>query len=315
MTLYLDDDDVAELLQMGDAIVATEQAFRLLAEGVAVNEVRHRSRADDVVLNVLWSIAPTEGVAGVKSYAVVNRDVSHGTVLNLLLYSSSTGELLAIIKADRLGQLRTGAASAVASRVLARPDAARLTIYGTGFQAEFQLRALQASMPTLQSVSVVGRNTSRRDSFVRRMRAALGIEISAVDPEKGARNADVIVTATGSPEPVFRGDWLQAGVHINAVGSNMAGKRELDRRTLERATLIVVDDQDCASFESGDLIRNGWEVASCAELGDILVDRASGRREKDDVTIFESHGLAIQDVVCASFVYARAVASGRGLRV
>ena len=114
MTLYLDDDDVAELLQMGDAIVATEQAFRLLAEGVAVNEVRHRSRAEDVVLNVLWSIAPTEGVAGVKSYAVVNRDVSHGTVLNLLLYSSSTGELLAIIKADRLGQLRTGAASAVA---------------------------------------------------------------------------------------------------------------------------------------------------------------------------------------------------------
>lgn len=312
MTLYLDDDDVAALLPMEDAVECVDSAFRMLSDASAVNEVRHRTETPDLALNVMWSVVPSAGVLGVKSYSVVRRDVSQGAVLTLLLYSVDTGELLSVIKADRLGQLRTGAATAVATRTLASPHAETLAVYGTGFQAETQVMALAVTVPSLRTVRVVGRSPERRDDFIERMRGLVDIDVGAAEPEEAARGADLLVTATGSGDPVVRGDWVSTGSHVNAVGSNLATKRELDRTLLGRASVIAVDDHDTALKECGDLIANDWEQDEVVALGDVLTGRAPGRRADSEVTLFESHGLAVQDVTCAALVHERAVAAGMG---
>jgi ornithine cyclodeaminase/alanine dehydrogenase len=252
---------------------------------------------------------------GVKSYPVVRTDVTQGSVLTLLLYSMNTGELLAVIKADRLGQLRTGAASALATRVLARPEAEVLTVFGTGFQASAQVPAVAAVLPRLRAVNVVGRQPERLREFVARLRTTLDVTVDAVDLPAAVEMADVIITATGSSEPVLRGDWLPPGVHINAVGSNVAGKRELDRAALERAATIVVDDRDVAAAECGDLLANDWDQSGVSTLGDVVTGRSPGRRTAADITLFESQGLAVQDVVCAKHVFDRALEQGRGRRL
>src|SRR5262245_17642192 len=315
MTLYLDDDDVAALLPMQDAVACVDSAFRLLSDASAVNEVRHRTETPDVVLNVMWAIVPSAGVLGVKSYSVVRRDVSQGAVLTLLLYSVETGELLSVIKADRLGQLRTGAATAVATRALARPHAETLAVYGTGFQAETQVLALAATVPGLRTIRVVGRSPERRDDFIERMRALVGVDVGPAEPEEAARGADLLVTATGAADPVLCGDWVRPGSHVNAVGSNLATRREIDRALLRSASVIVVDDHDTALKECGDLIGNRWDHAEVVALGDELTGRAAGRRDDSEVTVFESQGLALQDVACAALVYERAVAGGVGRRL
>ena len=194
MTLYLHDADVSELLPLQDAVTCVEQAFRLLSEGTAVNVVRRRTLVEHVSLNVMWAAAPTLGVLGVKEYPVVRGDVTQGAVLTLLLHSFTTGELLAVVKADRLGQLRTGAASAVATRVLARPDSQTLAVYGCGFQAETQVLAQAAVLPQLRAVRVVGRGAQRRDEFVSRIRRALDIEVTTAHPQEAAESKPIKFT-------------------------------------------------------------------------------------------------------------------------
>lgn len=310
MTRYIDDKDVASLLSQADAVHEVDKAFRLLADGRARNAPRQRSQMDNMVLNVMWAFAPTEGVAGVKAYPIVRTDVTQGAVLTLLLYSFTSGELLAVLKADRLGQLRTGAASAVATRALARDDAKVLTIYGTGFQAETQALAQAEVMVNLETVLVVGRHTGRRHSFIERLRQKLSVDVREAEPETAARSADVISTATGSADPVLMGNWLEPGTHINAVGSNNAEKREIDREVLERAGLIACDDLEVAAIDGGDFIANAWNQSSVTPLGDVLTGRALGRQNADEITIFESHGLALQDVVCAAHVLRKAAGVG-----
>src|ERR671933_874189 len=205
MTLYLSDRDVTSLLSMADAIKCVDQAFRLLSDGSAVNAVRRRTACEGVVVNVMWALAPSAGVLGVKEYPVVRRDVSQGAVLVLLLHDFGTGELLAVIQADRLGQLRTGAASAVATRALARQDAQVLALYGTGFQAETQVLAVGEVLPHLHTVFVVGRDGDKRARFMERLRGQTALNLVASDPDEAAAKADVIVTATGASAPVLHG--------------------------------------------------------------------------------------------------------------
>lgn len=306
MIKYFDDEEIAELLSSAEALSCVEESFRLLADGRAVNAPRQRSGMKGLVLNVMWALAPSEGVAGVKSYPIVRSDVTQGSVLTLLMYSYSSGELLAVLKADRLGQLRTGAASAVASRLLARKDAHVLAVYGTGFQALGQVLGQAQVLSELQTVLVVGRDAARRDKFIDRLRSNLNAEVRVAEPEAAARAADVICTATGSADPVVRGEWLQPGAHVNAVGSNNSDKREVDRAVFERAAVIVTDAIDVAAVDGGDFILNDWDQQSVGSLGDILTGRASGRREPAEITVFESHGLAIQDVLCAAHVLRKA---------
>lgn len=310
MTLYIDDELVSAHLSVREAFECVDRGFRSLAQGDAVNAIRRRSGVGDVVLNVMWALAPDDGVMGVKSYPVVRSGTTQGAVLILLLYSMESGDLLAMFKADRLGQLRTGAATAVATAALARPDSEVLSVYGTGFQAGAQVAALVEAIPSLKALNVVGRNPDRRDSFIRSLRETVPLEITAADPEGAARTADVIVTATGASDPVLHGDWVKPGTHINAVGSNLASKREVDRGTLERASLIVVDDRDVAAADCGDLILNRWDQAAVGTIGDVLVGRSPGRMAAEDVTIFQSQGIALQDVVCAAAILRRVARSG-----
>jgi alanine dehydrogenase len=312
MMLYLDDDDVSALFSIGDAIDCVDRCFLLLADGTAVNAVRRRSAANGTTLNVMWALAPTEGVLGVKEYPVVRSDVTQGAVLTLLLHAMDTGRLLAVLAADRLGQLRTGAASAVATRALARKDSETLALFGSGFQAESQALALAQVMPELRRVLVVGRDAAKRDRFAQRLRAALDIEVIGSPAQEAAERADVVVTATGSTEPVLLGQWLRPGTHVDAVGSNVASKREVDREVLARAARIVVDDYEVAANECGDLIANDWDQSQVVSLGDVLTGRAAGRSNADEITVFESQGLALQDVVCAGVIYERAVERGVG---
>lgn len=315
MTLYLDDAAVSALLPMPDAISCVDRAFRLLAVGAANNEVRHRSTVGGTTMNVMWAMAPTESVMGVKEYPVVRRDVTQGVTLTLLLHAFDSGELLAVVQADVLGQLRTGAASAVATGVLARPDSGVLAVYGSGFQAETQVLGLAQVLPELRTVRVVGRDEQRRNQFISRLRARLAVNVVASTAREAAEQADVIVTATGAAEPVLLGNWVRPGTHINAVGSNVAKKREIDRSLLEKTALVVVDDREVAAAECGDLIANSWNQTEVVTLGDVLTERASSRSTAAEITLFESQGLALQDVVCAGLVYTRAVERGIGQRL
>lgn len=310
--IFLTDADVARLLPIEDAIDQTEQAFRLVASGEATNAARQRSEQDGATLNVMWALAPSRGVAGVKSYTVVRQDVSQGTTLVLVVYSSDTGELLAVLEANRLGQLRTGAATAVATRALARPDSSTLALIGTGFQAEYQARALAALSglggPELDTITVVGRNAARRDSFAERLRDSMGIEVRTDTAAEAVAGADVVVTATGSATPVLSGDWLRAGTHVNAVGSNLATRTEVDRRVLERADHILLDHVDSTLAECGDLQVHGWPRAGVRDLGSVLRGPAAGRGTDEEITLFESQGLTLQDLLCAELVLRRMAA-------
>ncbi len=316
MAVYLSDAEVASLLPMARAVDCVEAAFRGLARGEAVNAVRVRMAADSAVMNVMWACAPSVGMMGVKSYVTAQRGVTKGTALALTLYAMDTGEMVALLEANRLGQIRTGAATAVATRAMANEGPAALSIYGTGFQAEYQLRALLATQPTIAEVRVVGRDADRRDAFIEGMaREFPAARFLPADAETAASSADVIVTATNSAEPLFDAEWLRPGTHVNAIGSNDPRKREIGREVLERAALVLVDDLEVARRECGDLLANHWDMARVGTLGELLVGARPGRRRGDEITLFESQGLAVQDVVCGAAVVALARERGLGIRL
>ncbi|MFC4298405.1 MAG: ornithine cyclodeaminase family protein [Castellaniella sp.] len=315
MALYLNDEAVADLLPMAQAVDCVDAAFQSLARGEAANAVRVRMAVAPAVMNVMWACAPSVGVMGVKSY-VTGGGTTQGTTLTLTLYSMATGEMLALVEANRLGQIRTGAATAVATRAMAKPHPVVLSVYGTGFQAEYQVRALLGAQPTMAEVRVVGRDPGRRDAFIERLsREFPGARFLPADAKTAAACADVIVTATQSAEPLFDAAWLQPGVHINAIGSNDPRKREIGRDVLERAGLILADDLEVARKESGDLLANQWDMARVGSLGDLLIGKRPGRARDDEITVFESQGLAVQDVVCGAAIVARAHEKGSGIRL
>lgn len=316
MAVLLDEAAVGALLTPAEALAGVEESFRLLANGGAVNEPRHRSAAGGTTMNVMWALAPALDVIALKSYPVVRSDVSQAAVILVTLYSHSTGECLGIVQAGLLGQRRTGAASALATRLVARPDSRTLTVFGTGYQAAGQVRAISAVLPRLRTVNVVGRALSRSEAFIAAVSEELPeLTFRACEPEEAVRSADVIVTSTGAREPLFRGDWLQPGTHVNAIGNNQAQAREIDRATLTRAQRVIVDSRRVAAIEGGDFITNHFDVAHAIELAEVLEGDVVARRDDSDITVFESHGLAVQDLVCSFRVLKAAEAAGCGQRV
>lgn len=311
MSVLLREAEVRELLPLATAVEAVEYAFGLLGRGEAINCPRRRGSVHGAVLNVMWALAPTLGAMGIKSYPIVRTDVTQGSSFTFLLYGLPDGQLDAIIEADALGQRRTGAASAVATKYLARTDSEVLAVFGAGWQAESQVEAVARVLPYLRRVLVVGRSPGRRDRFIAEMRRRTGLSFEAAEPKAAVRNADVLITATGSSEPVFDGAQLAPGTHINAVGSNLAQKRELDAETLHRSSRVVVDSAEVARLESGDLLVNGFDWSRLEELGPIAAGQALGR-EADEITVFESHGLALEDLACAVRVLRRARELGIG---
>jgi ornithine cyclodeaminase/alanine dehydrogenase-like protein (mu-crystallin family) len=306
MSLLLRESEVDTLLAVPEAIEAVEEAFGLLGRGDAVNCPRRRGVAGSAVLNAMWALAPTLRAMGLKAYPIVRTDVTQGSSFTFLMYDLPNGELEAIIDAGVLGQRRTGAASAVATKYLANRDSETLTVLGAGWQAESQVEAVAQVLPHLSHVLVVGRSRERRNRFIEKMRPRLGIPFETPEPEDAVREADVLITATGSEEPVFDGAWLSPGVHVNAVGSNLAEKREIDAETLRRASRVVADSIEVARLESGDLLRNGFDFQGLEELGAIVTGSVPGRRGVDEITLFESQGLALEDLSCAVRVLRRA---------
>jgi alanine dehydrogenase len=313
--LLLTEADVGKLLTMDIALDAVEGGLRKLALDEAENIPRSRCRTDHVMLHVMSAAAKGIGFLGYKAYT----STKAGARMHVGLFDGRSGALVALIEADVLGQMRTGAASGVATRVLANPDATNVGLYGTGKQARTQLLAVSAVRP-VKRVAVFSRSEERRRQFAETMCRECGVEVVPVDrPELAARGQQIIITATSSVEPVLLGEWIDDGAHLNVVGSNYLSKAEIDVAAVKRANRIVVDDREAAQIEAGDLapaVKSGvlhW--SDVAELGAVLVGKAQGRETPADVTLFKSVGLAIEDVVTAARVYKAAKEQGVGREI
>ena len=313
MALFLTEKDVNEVLTMDLALEAVEEGLRLQAEGKAANSPRSRLRLPNGVFNFMSAVAPGLGVMGQKTYAVVQGSPVRFYVQ---LYSTETGELLAVMEASDLGQVRTGAASGIATKYMARRDAATVGIIGAGYQARTQLEAV-CRVRDIQSAKVFSRTPERREKFAARAGAKLGVAVSAVDSaEECVRDADIVITITNASRPVLNGQWLRPGTHINAAGVNNWMHRELDGEAVKRSKVIVTDDVEQAKIECGDLlypVERGvirWE--DVRDLSEVVSGVSPGRTGDGDITLFESQGLALEDIATGIRVYQLAKEKGIG---
>ncbi len=313
--MFLRESEVERLLDMPAALEAVEEVLRQFGKGQAPNQPRRRIFVPDGVLHVMAGGMPAWGVMGLKAYAAVKGQVR----FVVLLFSSQTGELLALIEANRLGQIRTGAATGIATKYMARAEAGVVGIFGTGWQARTQLEAV-CSVRSIQEVRAYSRNPDRRRRFSADMEKLLRCAVRPVEsPRDVIVGADILITITSSREPVFDGRLVEPGQHLNVAGSNMVQKREVDDETIRRADRIVVDQIEDGQIESGDLIGpvergiTSWDRMH--ELGHVVCGKVPGRSGPDEVTLFKSNGLAIEDVAVAWRILERARTQGQGTEV
>jgi alanine dehydrogenase len=309
VTIYLTEDDVAGLLSPADAVDAIEACFRRMAAGSVENRPRYRLGLDGGALAVMAASDHGLGYAGAKVYA----GFRSGARFEVLLFRMDAPELVAVIDADKLGQLRTGAASGVAARHLAREDATTLGVIGCGWQAESQVACIRAALPGIERVVAYCRTEASLRAFCERNDAEPGE--TAQDPAA----CDVVVTVTGSSSPVLRGDWLHAGALVCAVGANDGRRRELDNAVLQRATFVCCDSIEVARLESADLIEpiesGVLDWLEVHELQEVVAGETRGRDSTDDIVVFKSNGLAAWDVAAAAAAveHARERGAGRDL--
>lgn len=306
MTLFLKEDEVRELLSMEEALERVESSFLAQKQGDAVNRPRQRILLKQCSLHYMAAALPSENLLGMKVYTA-GKD---GVRFLVLLYEAESGALLAQMEADWLGRLRTGAASGVATKYLARKDASRVGIIGTGGQAKTQLEAV-AKVRTVSEAWAYARDVARRRAFCEEMEARLGFRVRPAEcAEEAVRFGDILITATTARAPVLLGKWLRPGAHVNAIGANMANRREVDNETLERATVLAVDSREQAEIEAGDLIQGlpsvgkGWN--DVVEMKDVVARSHPGRRSDEEITLFKSCGIALWDVAVAGLVYRKA---------
>lgn len=310
--LLLTEDDVRQVLTMDLALEAVEEILRKLALDEAANMPRSRVQTDHAMLHMMSASARTLGVMGYKSYATSRK----GTHFHVGLYDGRSGVLQALMQADYLGQVRTGAASGVATQYMARPDATEVGLFGSGKQARTQLQAI-CKVRRINRVQVYSPNEERRRNFAAEMSHLCEVEVMPVPrPEMAAEDKDIVITATSSREPVLNGHWIAEGTHINAIGSNFITKAEVDAVTVRRCESIVVDSKEQARLEAGDFVQpledGSIHWADIHELGQVIVGRYTGRAHPQDVTLFKSLGIALEDVAVAARVYAKAQSAGLG---
>jgi ornithine cyclodeaminase/alanine dehydrogenase-like protein (mu-crystallin family) len=302
--LYITEEHVQQKLAMRDALRLVEESFRQFAAGAAVNHPRKRLiLPGGSILHYMAGGNPE--YFGIKVYSSNPKTGAHFT---FLLYRAADGAPLANIEANHLGQIRTGAASGVATKVLAREDADVLGVIGSGFQSLTQVEAI-SQVRRLREVRVWSRKTERRTEFARNCALRFGLNARATDTAReAAEGAGIVVTATGAKGPVVESAWIAKGTHINAMGSNWTIKRELPTDlVLYKADIVTVDSVEDGRLESGDLVipmqeRPGIEFPA-QEFADVMAGRKPGRTSRDQITIFKSNGLAIQDVAVAGFLY------------
>jgi len=305
--LYLTEADVESLFAPADAVGVVEESFRRLAAGEVVNQPRLRLPLAGGALALMAAADSGLGLAGVKTYTAVAGRASFVVVL----FDAQRGDCVGVIEANVLGRLRTGAASGVAAKYLAPPGSTRLGIIGCGFQAETQVAAIRAAVPTIEHVVAYCRTDAALAGFCERVGAE-----PAESHREAAEESDVVVTATTSKDPVLRGDWLRPGTLVCAVGANHPSRRELDDAVLERASFVCCDAREQARLESGDLIEpvahGVLDWLEVHELQEVVAGEVAGRASPEDVVVFKSNGLAAWDVAIGAAALERARARGIG---
>jgi ornithine cyclodeaminase/alanine dehydrogenase-like protein (mu-crystallin family) len=309
-TLFLDEGDVAQLTSVTEVIEALETAFRDQASGKAFTNSRQRLRMPGSMLHMMAGAVP--GYFGYKAYTVM----AGRAQFYFFLFKAETAELLSIMEADALGQIRTGAATGLATKWMSNPSASDVALFGAGWQAESQLLAMDA-VRHLNRVSIVNRKPERREAFIKKMQARVKARlVAAASPEDAVRTSHIITTMTSSKEPVLKGEWLEPGQHINAAGGNMLLRKELDDAAVLRSNTVVVDSIEQAKIEAGEFVgvietgRRHWE--DFVELRDVVAGFKPGRTNPGDITLFKSLGLAMEDVAIGKIVYERAKERGIG---
>ena len=300
---------MASVVTVSDALDAVEGCFRRLAAGAIENRPRTRMRIEGGVFAVMAAADRDSGFAGLKSYAWL----PGGTPFVVCLFDLERAELAAVIEADKLGQLRTGAASGVAARYLARAGARTLGIIGCGWQAESQVAAIREAVPTIERVVAYCRTAGRLQAFCEKVGAEPG------ESHRDPAEQDVVVTATTSKDPVLRGEWLRQGALVCAIGANDPRARELDNVVLERASFVCCDSRDQAKLESGDLIEpiqgGVLDWLEVHELQEVVAGELPGRQSEEDIVLFKSNGIAAWDLAIAATALERARERGVGTLV
>jgi alanine dehydrogenase len=304
--LYLTEEDVAELLGPAEAVDAIEECFRRMARGEVEIAPRRRLRLDEGSLADMAASDLGLGLAGGKLYAATR----NGATFAVCVFDGETSELVGVLEADQLGRLRTGAATGVAARYLARSGATSLGVIGCGYQAETQVACVRAALPSIEKVVAYCRTSERLAAFCERVDA----EPAESHREAGAQ--DVVVAITNSRDPVLRGEWLVPGALVVAAGANVSSRRELDNAVLQRATFVCCDWLEQARLESGDLIEpiqaGVLDWLEVHELHEVIAGELPGRQSDDDIVVFKSNGLAAWDVAIGASALERARERGVG---
>lgn len=314
MTIFLDEQTVKRLVGMKDALEATEEVFREAGNGNVANVPRIRVPLNDGTLRITAAVLNYRGYYGVKVSST--KIFGHNAGRVFCLYKEEGGELCAIVQVFAMGALRTGAASGVATRYLSNEDSSVLGVIGSGRQAKTQVEAI-ASVRNIKEVRAFSRSPEKRAQFCQDIEASFGIKTRPVETAQDAvTHCDIVVTATTSTTPILLGQWLSPGTHVNAIGANYEYRRELDSEVPARANFIATDDKEQVQYESTDLVapvREGhfsWDKVT--PLGSVVAGHVKGRTSRDDITLFKSLGIAIEDVALAVRAYEKAIAQGMG---
>ncbi len=307
MALYLTNEDVQRLLPMNECIDVLDDLFRQEAAGLVETIARRRIRFGRGGGGTLMGGA----VLGSQAYGV--RNASH-----TLLYDTETGKLNAMLEPGTLAWIRTGAATGVAVKYMSAPDATVAGVFGTGRQAVTQVEAICAVRP-LRLLKVFSRNEERRISFAAEMAERIGIEVQPVaTPQECIAGSQIVVAITNAREPVFDGAVLEPGTHVTAAGSNSWMKREIDETTIERASVIAVDNLEQAKIECGELIwaaERGFRWTRAVGLHEVVSGRVPGFPSPDAITLFESQGIGTEDIAASAYVVRKARAAGIGVEL
>jgi ornithine cyclodeaminase len=300
MALLLREGDVEKLLTMKTTLELVERVHREYSTGHAIDVPRERTRLPKSALHILQGAVPSANVLGYKAYT----SSKEGIRFLVYAFNAERGNLDAVVEANHLGMMRTGAAGGVAAKWLAREDAKVAGVFGSGWQAHSQIEAL-AAVRKLERVKVYSRTRDKLEKFCAEMREKTKLDVvPAASAEETVKGSDIVVTITTSATPVFSGDWLAPGTHINAAGSNSLLRREIDEATLRKCDVVVVDSRPTAIKEAGDLLpaleKGRLHTGALVELGEVIAGTRAGRTRADQTTLFESQGMAMQDLIIAA---------------
>lgn len=311
--IYIDEATASKILNMDNALNLVEESFTTYAQGKSFNMTRQRMRIRKGALHMLPGAVPYKNVIGFKAYTSFRA----GLIFKVHLYDAENGNPLAIVDANEIGRLRTGAATGIATKYMAKKESNTAFIFGGGFQAEAQLEAVYKTS-NIKKAFVTTRKIENAQTFADKMSKSLGIEIIPTQNiENDLPQADIIITITTAVKPLFEHTMLNPnGVHINGAGSNALIRAEVPEKTIEAAEVLAVDSKDVAAIECGDILpslekgRLHWN--EIVELGEITAGFRPGRVTENGITIFQSQGMGLQDIMCAEYIYRKAVAENLG---